>query len=324
MNTQQLESFIQVAENLNFARAAETLNITQSAVSRQIHSLEEELGTKLFVRSTRTVSLTPAGIGFLDDAKEILNKLQMATLKIERHSQANIDIFSIGCANEIYLGFLSEILSHYKQKEPEVHPLVRVVPSRSILNHFFNGEMNELFGFQDDVPPREGVHYYEIARIPICCAVPASHPLASRNSLSEQELLTESIIICNSYEMPSKAALVQHRIARQFSPEVLNYCENMLVALSLTQAGYGISREVSFNCIPSSSKTVCPPVRIAISFSISLRLSPYPGAFTATTFKVPRRRFTIKVVRASPSTSSAIIRSWLPVFAICSRTGRIS
>ena len=41
--------------------------------------------------------------------------------------------------------------------------------------------------------------------------------------------------------MPSKAALVQHRIARQFSPEVLNYCENMLVALSLTQAGYGIS-----------------------------------------------------------------------------------
>ena len=64
MNTQQLESFIQVAENLNFARAAEVLNITQSAVSRQIHSLEEELGTKLFIRSTRTVALTPAGMSF--------------------------------------------------------------------------------------------------------------------------------------------------------------------------------------------------------------------------------------------------------------------
>lgn len=60
MNTQQLESFVQVAENLNFARAAEVLNITQSAVSRQINSLEDELGTKLFHRSTRTVSLTPA------------------------------------------------------------------------------------------------------------------------------------------------------------------------------------------------------------------------------------------------------------------------
>ena len=47
MNTDQLKSFIQVAENLNFARAAEILKITQSAVSRQIHSLEDELGAKL-------------------------------------------------------------------------------------------------------------------------------------------------------------------------------------------------------------------------------------------------------------------------------------
>ena len=64
MNTDQLKSFIQVAENLNFARAAEILKITQSAVSRQIHSLEDELGTKLLHRTTRTVTLTPAGISF--------------------------------------------------------------------------------------------------------------------------------------------------------------------------------------------------------------------------------------------------------------------
>ena len=55
MNTQQLKTFVQVAENLNFARAAESLNITQSAVSRQIHALEEELDTKLLHRTTRTV-----------------------------------------------------------------------------------------------------------------------------------------------------------------------------------------------------------------------------------------------------------------------------
>ena len=79
MNTQQLESFIQVAVNLNFARAAEILNITQSAVSRQINALETELGTKLLHRSTRTVTLTPAGISFLNDAKEIYTKLQFAT-----------------------------------------------------------------------------------------------------------------------------------------------------------------------------------------------------------------------------------------------------
>ena len=73
MNTQQLESFIQVAENLNFARAAEALNITQSAISRQIHSLEDELGTKLLHRSTRMVTLTHEGISFLETAKKVIN-----------------------------------------------------------------------------------------------------------------------------------------------------------------------------------------------------------------------------------------------------------
>lgn len=241
MTTQQLESFIQVADNLNFARAAEILNITQSAVSRQIHSLEEELGTKLFVRSTRTVSLTPAGIIFLDDAKEILAKLQMAAMKIEKHSQANIDVLSIGCINEIYLGLLSEILSQYHKKEPGVHPFLRVVPSRSILNLFFNGEMDILFGFEDDVPIRDGVRYEELARIPICCAMPFGHPLSARSVIEEQELFSENIIICNSYETPSKITAVQHRIGRHLPPESINYCEDMMVALSLTRAGYGIS-----------------------------------------------------------------------------------
>lgn len=60
MNIQQLESFIQVAENLSFARAAEVLNMTQSAVSRQISSLENELGASLFHRSTWTVSCADA------------------------------------------------------------------------------------------------------------------------------------------------------------------------------------------------------------------------------------------------------------------------
>lgn len=61
-----------------------------------------------------------------------------------------------------------------------------------------------------------------------------------------------------------------------------------------------------------------------ISFNISLRLSPYPGALTATTLNVPRNLFTISVVRASPSTSSAIIKSFAPDCTICSSTGRIS
>ena len=75
---------------------------------------------------------------------------------------------------------------------------------------------------------------------------------------------------------------------------------------------------------PTSSEITCPPVRIAISWSIAFRRSPNPGAFTAATFSVPRSLLTTRVARASPSTSSATIKSGLPICATFSRIGNKS
>lgn len=241
MNTQQLESFIQVAENLNFARAAEVLNITQSAVSRQINSLEDELGTKLFQRSTRTVSLTPAGISFLDDAKDILKRLQIASLKIQNHTKTNVQIISIGCSNESNLLALSGTLHQCRLQIPELHPFIRIIPFRAILNLFIHGEIDILFGFKDDIPMRDGVIYKELARMPVCCAVPSGHPFSSKNEIYKEELFSENIIICNSYEIPSKAAGIQNRLENRFLPDCAYYCENLQVMLSLVRAGYGFA-----------------------------------------------------------------------------------
>lgn len=72
MNTVQLECFLAVAQYLNFSKAAESVSITQPAVSHQIGSLEDELGVKLFVRTSKSVSLTREGIMFISDAEQIL------------------------------------------------------------------------------------------------------------------------------------------------------------------------------------------------------------------------------------------------------------
>lgn len=241
MNTQQLESFIQVAENLNFARAAEVLNVTQSAVSRQINSLETELGTKLFNRSTRNVSLTPAGISFLDDAKDVLTKLQMASLKVHNHEKSNVQIISIACSNEANLIHLSGPLSICRQQMPELHPFFRIIPHRSIVNLFIHGDIDVLFGFKDDIPIRNGIVYKELNKIRICCAVPSGHPFAQKKEVYERELYSENIIICNSYEIPSNVANIQNRLENQFLPESTYYCENLQVMLSFIRAGYGFA-----------------------------------------------------------------------------------
>lgn len=240
MNTQQIETFIQVAENLNFARAAEILNITQSAVSRQINALETELGTKLFQRSTRTVSLTLAGIDFLSDAKDIYTKLQFVTAKIKNHEQLNIQILSIGCSNEGDMVTLTKILCQCRQSYPELHPVIRIIPHRSILNLFVHGEIDFLFAFQDDIPMRDGFSYLEITKKNICCAVPAQHELTKKKSVCTKDMTTDNFIICNSYEIPSKVDDIQHQLKHLFSYEKTYFCEKLQVMITLIKAGYGL------------------------------------------------------------------------------------
>ena len=241
MNTDQLKSFIQVAENLNFARAAEILKITQSAVSRQIHSLEDELGTKLLHRTTRTVTLTPAGISFLEDAKNVMGRLNVAEQKIRRHQNTNIQVLTIGCQNEANLDLLCKVLKSCKQQIPKLYPFLKVIPHRSILNLFYQDELDLLFGFQEDIPIKNDTVYKELFQIPLCCIVPASHPYAERPELAKEELYLENIVVCNSYAIPARVAEMQNQISQHILPESTYMCENLQVLLTLVRAGYGCS-----------------------------------------------------------------------------------
>lgn len=240
MNTQQLETFIQVAENLNFARAAEFLNITTSAVSRQIRSLEEELDTKLLRRTTKSVNLTPAGMIFYNDAKEILAKLQLTTQKVKNHSEANIQVISIGYTNETNPTLITQLLKQCKEQLPEIHPFLHIVSPRLLLNMLIHDQIDVLFGFKDDIPMRENFLYYELAQISVCCILPSGHPLSQKEELSEDELLSENIVICDSREIPSQIASVQNLISHRFSPNSIYYCENLQSMQALIKAGYGI------------------------------------------------------------------------------------
>lgn len=240
MNTQQLEAFIQVAEHLNFARAAESLNVTTSAVSRQIRSLEEELNTTLLRRTTKNVSLTPSGIVFYNDAKEIMAKLQLATRKMQHHTDINVQVISIGYTNEADPALMADLLRRCREELPEIHPLLRIASSRLLLNMLIHDEIDILFGFKNDIPMRENFIYHELAQIPVCCVLPSGHPLSEKEEISEQELLSENIVICNPREIPSQIASIQNMISGQFAPNCIYYSESLQSMLTLIKAGYGI------------------------------------------------------------------------------------
>ena len=82
-NTFQLTCFLTAAETLSFVKAARQLNVTQPAITHQIRSLEEELNTQLFKRTTRSVEITQEGLIFLNDAKNVLNIITLAKKRFE-------------------------------------------------------------------------------------------------------------------------------------------------------------------------------------------------------------------------------------------------
>lgn len=241
MNLQQLESFLQVAEHLNFARAAEAMNMTQSAISRQIHTLEEELNTKLFYRTTRTVALTPDGLIFLEHAEQILTQLRIATAKIQHHSNARAQILTIGCKSEADLDALCGILALCRERMDTFHPFLKIVSHRSLLNLFFQGEIDVVFGFQDNLPVKSDISFMELGRAPLCCVVPRTHPCAQKQEVEESDLFSESFIACKSYLIPLQAAEIQNRITRHISPEKIQIAESPQAILTLIRAGYGCS-----------------------------------------------------------------------------------
>ena len=95
MNTFQLECFLTVAETLNFAKAAQILNITQPAVTKNIKSLEDELSTRLFRRSTRNVELTREGKLLINDAQVIIRTSRRAIKRFSGNDE-ELTNFTIG------------------------------------------------------------------------------------------------------------------------------------------------------------------------------------------------------------------------------------
>lgn len=239
MNSQQLESFIEVAETLNFARAAEAMNLTQSAISRQIRSLEDELGTTLFKRTTRNVTLTTSGIIFLNDAIEILSRLKLSQAKIKNLMDEKIDIIKIGCMNNAYLTLITPILKKLNSLFPHLHPYVQMMPLRIIVDSFLKNEVDFVFGFKDDIPILSGVGFIPLSELSICVAVNKEHKLSLKETISEQEITDERIILCESHQLPIEVNYVQNKLARHIINKYTNYCHDINTQLCLIKAGYG-------------------------------------------------------------------------------------
>ena len=255
MNTVQLECFLSVSDTLNFARAAEHLHITQPAVTHQIHSLEEELGTRLFRRTTRSVELTPAGWNFIADAENILKLIHGATARISQTEQNAIQIFGIGAHKLLEPRFLPYILKDFIAACPPVHPSVRLIPHAALENMLKDESIDVLFGFQEKNIKQNNHTFCELCRVPTACVVMPEHPLAGRDRLMMKDLHSGPMIITDPRHNFNMLGNIQNQAAGFRPPSDLYFCDDVESALTLVKAGLGF--HILPDLLPSRDPSLC-------------------------------------------------------------------
>lgn len=235
MNTVQLECFITVAEHLNFSKASRVLKITQPAVSHQIQTLEEELGVKLFDRTSKSVTLTQEGISFFADAQLILKTALSAKERLGRHER--FIPFELGCHNYTEMHLLPPILKELSKEFPLLRPSIRLIPFPSILGMVENTQLMAALGIKYG-QNASSLWYRELASAHMACVCSPKHPLAQYKTLSKEQL-TGNFIACSPRQLPDSVFTIQNNVFITLPSEQRFVTENIESAFTLVKAEIG-------------------------------------------------------------------------------------
>ncbi|GHO49596.1 LysR family transcriptional regulator [Ktedonospora formicarum] len=180
MEMHQLTYFLAAAQTQNFRKAAELSLVAQSALSRQIATLEEELGVELFERKKKRVTLTAAGQDFARHVRNALEQLQEGQQELSELRGGHRGTLLLGCIESLASAFLPELFANFHQHYPHVRLKVRVNHTDELITSVEQGEI-ELGFILDPKLQSELLITKELFRQPLHLLVSIRHPLAQTN-----------------------------------------------------------------------------------------------------------------------------------------------
>jgi DNA-binding transcriptional LysR family regulator len=189
-----LRYFIAVAECGSFRLASERINITQPAITRQIHDLEAALGATLLKRTARGVSLTPAGEVYLREARKALDAVQAASSAVERFVAGQSGTLRLGVIdNASWDGPVPDALRTLQRDHPHLAIQLSSLNTPEQFEALRAGSLDGGFVYVFGETPAE-IATVDLAAQEVVLAVPNDWPLAGRRSVSLEELRDTPIV----------------------------------------------------------------------------------------------------------------------------------
>jgi DNA-binding transcriptional LysR family regulator len=195
MELRHLEHFVAVAEERNFTRAARRLHLVQSALSVSIRSLERELDTQLFERTTREVSLTDTGRILLPEARRTLDAAASAQAKVLDAREGLRGTLRLGMMQVISVADVGLLIARFHRERPLVDIQPRNAPggSAAMISDVRRGTLDAAFVAVSG-PDQPGLTATTLASEPVLLGCLPDHPLARRAVVSVSELAGEPFV----------------------------------------------------------------------------------------------------------------------------------
>ncbi len=239
MELRQLRYFHEVAKREHVSDAAQHLHVAQSAISRQIANLEDELGVQLFEKAGRNVKLTPVGKLFLEHSETALKAIDFAKQQIDEYLDPERGTIRIGFPTSLASHLLPTVISAFKDRYANVAFQLRQGSYKFLIDAVKNRLID--LAFLGPVPTNDAdIEGHILFTENISALLPASHPLAEHTSLRLSDLRTDEFVL-----FPD--GMILHRIVIDackqagFTPKVSSVGEDLDAIKGLVSAGMGVT-----------------------------------------------------------------------------------
>ena len=237
---ENVHSFVTLAQELSFRRAAERLRLDQSALSRRIQKLEATLGFRLLERTTREVRLTQAGRSFYDDNAYLLRSYESSIQLARRIAEGKLGALNVGYMAFAATELMPAAVARFRQAHPDVDLKIRYIRTQGQKIALANDEID--LGYMIGPFDHSDYHSLTLSVEPLYVVTPRNHELLRLPVVTPADLAGQDIILGDTHEWDE----YRWRLANLFSAEGISLhiaieASNTLALLGLVAAGLGVT-----------------------------------------------------------------------------------
>jgi DNA-binding transcriptional LysR family regulator len=241
MDLHQLRCFVAAAEELHFGKAAQRLGMLPSALGRFIRLLEEDLGTRLMIRTTRSVALTDDGAALLKEARVLLSQAEALAAKFRMRGRNQAATIRVGAIDSAAAGLVPMLLHDFRKQRPDVTVQLAEDKTIRLIPRLLSGRIDLAFIRPSETPDKR-LEFMFLFHETAVVAVPDHHPLAAKKRVTIADLANQPLIVPERRSRPHSHDLTMKLFAEAgLEARIVQIADEKQTIVNLVSAKLGVA-----------------------------------------------------------------------------------